>query len=113
MDEQLMEPLRTNWIKWRESLPKRFEVSRSIPTFQIKTLSVDLHVFGDASSAVLYAFVHQKDKRSQGILAAKSRLSRRTLRVPHLQLVGAHLARNLMENTQSALMKYRVDRCYV
>ena len=79
-DEQLTKPLRTKWIKWSKSLPKKFEVSRSIPTFQDEILSVDLHVFGDASlkgvSAVLYAVVHQKDGRSQGILAAKSMLSR-------------------------------------
>ena len=79
-DEQLTEPLRTKWIKWSKSLPKKFEVSRSIPTFQDEILSVDLHVFGDASlkgvSAVFYAVVHQKDGRSQGILAAKNRLLR-------------------------------------
>ena len=79
-DEQLTEPLRTKWIKFSESLRKKFEVSRSIPTFQDEIPSVDLHVFGDASlkgvSAVLYAVVHQKDGRSQGILAAKSMLSR-------------------------------------
>ena len=33
-DEQLTEPLRTKWIKWSKSLPKKFEVSRSIPKFQ-------------------------------------------------------------------------------
>ena len=61
-DEQLTERLRTKWIKWSESLPKTFEVSRSIPTFQDEILSVDLHVFGNAClegvSAVLYAPVH-------------------------------------------------------
>ena len=60
----------------------------------------------------MYAVVHQKDGRSQGILAAKSSLSRRTLTVPRLELVAAHMATNLMENTRSALKKYLVDRCY-
>ena len=81
-----------------------------------ETLSVDLHVFGDASlkdvSAVLYAVVHQKDGRSQAIVAAKSRLSRRILTVSRLELVAAHMATNLMGNTQSALKKYPVDCCY-
>ena len=79
-DEQLTEPLRTKWIKWSKSLPKKSEVSRSIPKFQDEILSVDLHVFGDASlksvSAVFYVVFHQKDGRSQGILAAKNRLLR-------------------------------------
>ena len=61
-DEQLTERLRAKWIKLSESLPKKFEVSRSIPTFQDEILSVDLHVFGNASlkgvSVVLYAVVH-------------------------------------------------------
>ena len=78
-------------------------------------LSVDLHVFGDASlkgvSAVLYAVVHQQDGKSQGILVAKNKLSRRPLTVPRLKLVAAHMATNLMENTRSALKKYSVDRC--
>ena len=67
-NEQLTEPLRTKWIKWSESLPQKFAVSRSIPAFKDEILSVDLHVFGDASlkgvSAVLYAVVPQKDGRS-------------------------------------------------
>ena len=115
-DEQLTEPLRTKWIKWSERLPQTFEISRSIPTFQDEVLFVDLHVFGDAilkgASAILYAVVHQKDRRSQRILAAKSRLWKRTLTVPRLELVAVHMATNLMENTRSALKKYPVDFCY-
>ena len=67
-NEQLTEPLRTKWIKWSESLPQKFAVSRSILAFKDEILSVDLHVFGDASlkgvSAVLYAVVPQKYGRS-------------------------------------------------
>ena len=74
-----------------------------LPAFKDEILSVDLHVFGDARlkgvSAVLYAVVHQKDGRSQGILPAKSRLLRRTLTVPRLKLVAAHMATNLREQS--------------
>ena len=115
-DEQLTEPLRSKWIKWSESLPQKFEVCRSIPTFQDEILSAELYVFEDASrkglSAVLYAVAHQKDRKSQGMLAAKSRLSKRTLTASRHELVAAHMATNLMGKTQSALKKYPVDRCY-
>ena len=40
-DEQLTEPLKTKWIKWSESLPRKFAVSRSIPAFKDEILSVD------------------------------------------------------------------------
>ena len=32
--------------------------------------------------------------------------------VPRLELVAAHMTTNLMENTQSALKTYPIDRCY-
>ena len=103
-------------MKWSESLPQKVEVSRNIPTFQDEMLSVYLHVFGDASlkgvSAVLYAVVHQKDGRSQGILAGKSGLSKQTLTVSRLELVALHMTTNLMDNTRFALKKYPVDHCY-
>ena len=46
------------------------------------------------------------------MLAAKSRLSKRTLTASRHELVAAHMATNLMGKTQSALKKYPVDRCY-
>ena len=115
-NKQLTEPLRTKLTKWSESLPQKFKICRSIPTFQDEILSLVLHVFGNASlkgvSAVLYGVVHQKDGRSQGILAAKSVLLKQTLTVPHLELVIVHMVTNLMENTRSALKKYFADCCY-
>ena len=39
--EQLKEPLKTKWIKWSESLPQKFTVSRSIPAFKDEILSAD------------------------------------------------------------------------
>ena len=98
-------------MKWIESLSQTFEVSGSIPVFQDETLSVEMQVV-KVSQLHCMLLSHQKDWKSQGMLAAKSRLSKRTLTVPRHELVAAQMATNFMWNTRSALNKYPDDRCY-
>ena len=40
---------------------------------------------------------------SRGLLAAKSRLAKKGLTIPRLELVSAHMAANLAENVKNAL----------
>ena len=40
---------------------------------------------------------------NQGLLAAKSRLAKKGLTIPRLELVSAHMAANLVENVKKAL----------
>ena len=62
-------------------------------------------MFGDTSgagtSAAVNAVVHQASGVNQGLLAAKSRLAKKGLTIPRLQLVSAHMAANLTENVKN------------
>ena len=64
-------------------------------------------MFGETSgvgtSAAVYAVVNQASGVSQGLLTAKSRLAKKGLTIPRLELVSAHMAANLAENTKKAL----------
>ena len=114
-DEALPKWLDGIWTKWLTSLPKRIEVPRAL-TFEGEIISMDIHAFSDASakgvSAAIYAVVNQREKKSQGMLASKSRLSKKGLTIPRLELVAAHMAANLMENTKSALQTYPLSNFY-
>ena len=52
---------------------------------------------------MVYAVVHQASGVSRGLLAAKSRLAKKGLTIPRLELVSAHMAANLAENVKNAL----------
>ena len=71
--------------------------------------AIDLHVFGDASilanCAAVYAVVNQPSITSKGLLVSKTRLSKKDLTIPRLELVSAHMASNLVTNVMSALQR--------
>ena len=63
-------------------------------------------MFGDTSgagmSAAVYAVVHQASCVNQGLLVSKSRLAKKDLTIPGLELVSSHVAANLAENVKKA-----------
>ena len=71
-----------------------------------------LHAFGDASikgvSAAVYSVVNQPSGTTQTLVAAKSRLAKRNLTIPRLELTGAHMAVNLLANVRQALYRFLV-----
>ena len=115
-DQTLPEALEKQWRKWLESLPQHYEVPRSIISYESKIRTIELHAFADASlkgvSAVIYAVIDQRERKSQGLLVSKSRLSKKGLSIPRLELVAAHIAANLMENVRNALHNYQISKCY-
>ena len=106
-DAKVSESVADQWCKFENSLPGRVEIPRSITSIQEPAKAIDLHVFGDTSgvgtSAAVYAVVHQESGVNQGLLIAKSRLAKKGLSIPRLELVSAHMAANLAENTKNAL----------
>ena len=72
-----------------------------------------LHAFGDAStrgvSAAVYAVVRQENGITQGLVCSKSRLAKRNLTIPRLELVAGHMAINLATNVQLAIDLYPVS----
>ena len=72
----------------------------------LPTTSVELHIFGGASTlgvgTAVYSIVRQQDGTMQTLVAAKSRLAKRGLTIPRLELVSAHMATNLVTNVRNA-----------
>ena len=100
--------------KWLQSLPKEISVPRSITSLDQAITSLEVHGFGDASmtgcSALVYLVIHQDEWINQGLLTAKSRLSKRDLTMSGLELVASHMTSNLVDNAAKALSKYSITR---
>ena len=62
----------------------------------------------EANCAAVYAVVNQLLAISQGLVASKSRISKRDLTIPRLELVSTHMACNLISNVRSALKNQNV-----
>ena len=71
-----------------------------------------LHAFGDTSgsgiSSAVYAVITQASGVSKGLIAAKSRLAKKNLTIPRLELVAAHMTANLVDNVRTALEGYPI-----
>lgn len=78
--------------------------------------AIDLHVFRDTSgagsAAAVFVVVHQASGVNQGLLVVKSRLAKKGLTIPRLELVSAHVAANLVENVKNALQDQPVRPVY-
>ena len=113
-DKPLPDELWRRWINWKQYLPAKLKIPRSIPTVKLKVTKINLHVFADASKsgvdAALYAVVHQENKISQGLLGSNSRLAKKNLTIPRLELVAAHMAANIYENARKALRRFPITQ---
>ncbi|KAL9976252.1 hypothetical protein ACROYT_G013529 [Oculina patagonica] len=106
-DTQLPGPLLKRWKEWNATLTANFTVPRALSPYHQPILSLTLHAFGDASatgvSAAVYAVVHQDQGLTQQLICAKSRLAKKNLTIPRLELIAGHMAVNLITNVQAAL----------
>ena len=107
-DQPLPESYQKKWINWETSLPPTITVPRAFQLQQEQIEAINLHVFGDASisgtaAAAVYAVIYQSSQVSQGLVAAKARLSKKDLTIPRLKLVVMHMAANFCQNLKSAL----------
>ena len=111
-DEKLSDNLGQRWLNFLRCLPEKFHLARSIPRYREPLEEVELHTFGDASgsgiSAVVYAVVKQPSGVSVGLVVAKSRLAKKNLTIPRLELVSGHMATNLVGNVRTAFSGYPV-----
>ena len=77
--------------KWEKTLVAKIEVPRSINLKQEKVGGIDNHILGDASligtSVVACAIVNQPSDTKQGLLTSKSRMSKKNLTIPRLELI--------------------------
>ena len=106
-DTQLPGPLLKRWKDWNSALTENLTVPRALAPYHQPISSLTLHAFGDASakgvSAAVYAIVHQDQGVTQQLVCAKSRLAKKNLTIPRLELVAGHMAVNLVTNVQAAL----------
>ena len=114
-DADLNGKLLQRWEKWERSLPPEIVVPRSIVSHQ-EEVTIELHTFGNASiegvGAAVYAVVKQPSGTTQQLVTAKSRLAKRSLTLPRLELVAAHMAANLAVNVSNALPKDQSPTIY-
>ncbi|KAK3742809.1 hypothetical protein QZH41_002738 [Actinostola sp. cb2023] len=115
-DKELPTEQQRNWKSWEQHTPEKIEIPRSLVEFQEEIDSIELHAFGDASgkgvSSTVYAIVHQPSGDSQGLVAAKSRLAKKGLTIPRLELVAGHMSTNLVHNVKEALEGHPVTDVY-
>ena len=106
-DKSVPQTIKLKWEKWKLNIVNKVEIPRSLTLKQEPLNSVDLHYFGDTSilryCAVAYAVVSQPSKVNQGLVASKSRLSKKGVTIPRLELIGTHMAANLATNIKAAL----------
>ena len=106
-DAELSRDMTKAWVKWESGLSQSFEVPRSLAVHREEIEGIELHSFGDASAngvaACVYAVVRQAAGTNQGLIAARSRLSKQGLTIPRLELVAGHMAVNLITNVREAL----------
>ena len=100
-DTPLPDNLRKRWQNFVSHLPDQVTVPRSVTLYRENIIRIDLHAFGDASkdgtAAALYAVVHQGSGTSQGLICAKSRISKQRT-IPQLELIASLMAANMMNN---------------
>ena len=101
-DAEPPEHLKNKFVKWvRDTLSLKNEIPKSVTLNKESITAVDLHVFGDtsivASCTVVYVVVHQTSVTNQELDVSKSRISKKNLTIPRLELISIHMASNLVE----------------
>ena len=109
---ELPEWMRKKWENWRGKIAESFEVSHTLAPFYHLTSVITFHAFGDASkvgvSAAVYAVVEQEQRKTQGLVCSKSRLTKKNLTIPRLELVAGHMKVNLAMKVETAIGARRV-----
>ena len=97
-----------------ETLPDQVSIPRSIPTEGKEITLIEFQGFSDASTlrccVIVYAAVRQGNQLSQGLLTSKSRLSKKNLTIPRLELVSCHIISNLLDNMANTLELYSITK---
>ena len=106
-DAELTGTLKVKWQMWQQSLLKQIAVRRPLADHRETIQEIQLQGFGDASGygvgAVEYAVEKQEFEITQRLLAAKTRLAKQGLTIPHLELISAHMVTNLLVTVKVAL----------
>ena len=115
-DNEILQEIENKWVKWVNGLNIKIKIPRSISIRKTIT-NIDIHLFSDVSingvCTVAYAVIYQPNKVSQGLITSKSRLAKRNLTIPRLELIAAQILANLSQNIKNALNNQNVKKFYV
>ena len=115
-DREVPIDIETQWLKWITGIKTEIKIPRSIPIKNEPTTEIDTHLFSDASidgvCTVAYAVVHQPNKVSQRLITSKSRLAKKNIWIPRLELIAARMSSNLAGNLKCSLSKFNIDEVY-
>ena len=104
------------WLKWITGLKTETKIPGSIPFKNEPITEIDIHLFSDASTdgvwTVAYAKVYQPNKMSQSLITSKSRLAKKNISIPRLELITAHMSSNLVGNLNCSLRKFNIGEVY-
>ena len=80
--------------KWKVDIANKVKIPRWLTLKQEQVNSVCLHIFGDATilayCALAYLVFSHPSKVTPGLVGSKSRLSKKDITVPILELVGSN-----------------------
>ena len=114
-DEEITGQLKQRWQRFIKSLPERIEVPQSVTPAKESVKGIHLHAFGDARgngvSGAVYAVVEQDSGVNQGLLVSKSRLAKKGLSIPRLELISGQMAANLIDNVKQTLKGQPIKSC--
>ncbi|XP_046846738.1 uncharacterized protein LOC124440389 [Xenia sp. Carnegie-2017] len=106
------------WNKSKDTIgvnfPEKFNeenVTKRIVLSEIASIFDSLDASGQGTSAAVYAVILQGKGIGQGLITAKSRLAKKGLTIPRLELVSAQMATRLMDNVRSVLEGLPVRHC--
>ena len=104
------------WLKWENSPPVEVTFHRTLVPHREPVESVELHSFGDACGrdvrAAVYAVVRQQPGVHRGLVTAKTRLAKRGLTIPILELGAGDMAVNLIQNVREAIQGFPVPGAF-
>ena len=114
VDCDLPREIKNAWENWERILTGKVEVPRSLVEYREEILSIDLRAFRDASSnsAAVYAVTQQSSGITQGLVTSKSRLAKKSLTTPRLELVAGHMATNLEDKLKESLKGFPIGSAY-
>ena len=114
-DNEIPQEIENKWVKWVNGLNIKIEIPRSISIRETIT-NIDIHLFSDASingvCTVVYAVLYQPNKISQSLITSQSRLEKRNLTIPRLELIAVQMPAILSQNIKNHLNNPNVRNFY-
>ena len=113
-DTPFPEEIAKQWLKWEENASDDVYFPHILVQYQEPIDNIKFLAFGEASIhgvfAAVYAVVTQASGVTQGLIAAKSCLAKKSLTIPRLELVSGQITVNLTTNVRVALEGFSMTK---